>query len=124
MELKLATKAGNVKYVPSMGITWKCDRFRELANRANYTDFISIGDGIAERHAVLALRDRCCAKAVRFDSQPCLTLLRDQLIYLTENLVSIARDARTGDVAIFNDGYSIENLSYENTYPVFGKLID
>ena len=48
--------AKSVYYVPSMGTQWKIERFKKVAAQGNFNDFISIGDGYAERVAVLALR--------------------------------------------------------------------
>jgi hypothetical protein len=100
--------AKNVYYVPSMGTQWKIERFKKVSALGNYNDFISIGDGYAERVAVLALMGKNTrAKAVRLDAQPSVELMIDQLIAMRTLMPSITVDARSGDVALFNDGFRL-----------------
>ena len=117
VERELSESSRNVLYVPSMGINWKCEKFSKLASRARFTDFISIGDGMAERTAVLTLRRFGCAKAVRLDPQPTITLMIDQLSYLKNYVVQIVHESRSGDVTLYTDGYSIDPITDENDLP-------
>ena len=107
--------AKNVFYVPTMGTQWKIDKFKQLASRGSFNHFISIGDGYAERCAVMALRnDNLCSKAVRLDAQPSIELMLDQLLALKNLLKDIVADPRSGDVALFNDGFRLIPTSDEN----------
>ena len=100
VEAALAAREG-VTYVPSMGTEWKKTTFRRLAG--NFENFVSIGDGLAERCAVLALAPRKSAKAVRFDPQPSLELMIDQILVLTACLADIVNISGSGDVLLFAD---------------------
>ena len=117
VERELALSARNVLYVPAMGVNWKCDKFDKLAARSRYTDFVSIGDGMAERVAVLALRRLGCAKAVRLDPQPTITLMIDQLSHLKKFIGGIVHESRSGDITLYTDGYSIDPITDENDLP-------
>jgi len=116
-EVEQAASLRSVIYLPAMGVNWKCVKFRKLADRAQFTNFISVGDGQAERTAVLALKDKGCAKAVRFDAQPDMALMVDQLAHLRRYLDDIVSDSRSGDVILYNDGFVIELLLDENAVP-------
>ena len=102
VEQALAAQEG-VAYVPSMGTEWKKTTFRKLAG--NYEHFVSIGDGLAERCAVLSLNPRKSAKAVRLDPQPNLELMIDQLLVLKTCLCSLVEEHTyaSGDVLLFSD---------------------
>uniref|UniRef100_A0A7S3UME8 Uncharacterized protein n=2 Tax=Oxyrrhis marina TaxID=2969 RepID=A0A7S3UME8_OXYMA len=78
-----------------MASSWKTVKFQEMACAYN-TDFdciVSIGDGFAERTAVMELRDifpKCTCKAVRFITQPNIYVLRDEIRQTLANLDEIA----------------------------------
>lgn len=100
VETALANREG-VAYVPSMGTEWKKATFKRLAG--NFQHFVSVGDGLAERCAVLSLFPRKSAKAVRLDPQPSLELMIDQLLVLNTCLASIVDHRATGDVLLYGD---------------------
>lgn len=89
----------NYVYLPSMAVTWKTDKFREMIGNVQYPTCISVGDGFAERCAVLALADkRRSGKAVRIPLQPNGSLLLEQLRLMASSLPHVVRDNRTGDL--------------------------
>ncbi|KAF4684761.1 hypothetical protein FOZ60_007361 [Perkinsus olseni] len=88
-----------------MASSWKTIKFQEMACAYN-TDFdciVSIGDGFAERTAVMELRDifpKCTCKAVRFMTQPNIYMLRDEIRQTLANLEEIADvEASIPDIA-------------------------
>ncbi|EER15403.1 conserved hypothetical protein [Perkinsus marinus ATCC 50983] len=105
-----------------MASSWKTIKFQEMACAYN-TDFdciVSIGDGFAERTAVMELRDifpKCTCKAVRFMTQPNIYMLRDEIRQTLANLdeiadvespdsdlASISKTPRGFDVHLLHDG--------------------
>jgi hypothetical protein len=95
-----AENAGpNYVYLPSMAVTWKTDKFREMVGSVPYQTCVSIGDGFAERCAVLAIANsRMSGKAVRFPLQPSGAVLLEQLKIMLRNLEDVVMDSRTGDL--------------------------
>jgi hypothetical protein len=95
-----AENAGpNYVYLPSMAVTWKTDKFREMLGGTPYQTCVSIGDGFAERCAVLAVANsRMSGKAVRFPLQPSGAVLLEQLKMMLKNLEDVVMDNRTGDL--------------------------
>jgi hypothetical protein len=95
-----AENAGpNYVYLPSMAVTWKTDKFREMLGSTSYQTCVSIGDGFAERCAVLAVANsRMSGKAVRFPLQPSGAVLLEQLKIMLKNLEDVVMDNRTGDL--------------------------
>lgn len=95
-----AENAGpNYVYLPSMAVTWKTDKFRELIGSIPFKTCISVGDGFAERCAVLAVATyRMSGKAVRYPLQPSGSALLEQLRSTISCLSDIIEDPRTGDL--------------------------
>ena len=95
-----AENAGpNYVYLPSMAVTWKTDKFREMVGSTPYQTCVSIGDGFAERCAVLAIASsKMSGKAVRFPLQPSGAVLLEQLKIMLRNLEDVVMDNRTGDL--------------------------
>jgi hypothetical protein len=82
-----------------MAVTWKTDKFREMIGSVAYSTCVSIGDGFAERCAVLAIASsRISGKAVRFPLQPNGAVLLEQLKIMIQNLEDVVMDSRTGDL--------------------------
>lgn len=95
-----AENAGpNYVYLPSMAVTWKTDKFKELVGFTQFPTCVSIGDGFAERCAVLAIAShRMSGKAVRYPLQPSGGALLEQLRATISCLEDIINDTRTGDL--------------------------
>ena len=95
-----AENAGpNYVYLPSMAVTWKTDKFREMVGSTPYQTCVSVGDGFAERCAVLAIANsKMSGKAVRFPLQPSGAVLLEQLKIMLRNLDDVVMDNRTGDL--------------------------
>jgi hypothetical protein len=95
-----AENAGpNYVYLPSMAVTWKTDKFRELVGSTEFSTCVSIGDGFAERCAVLAIASpKMSGKAVRYPLQPSGGALLEQLRATIACLTDIIHDCRTGDL--------------------------
>jgi len=95
-----AENAGpNYVYLPSMAVTWKTDKFKELVGSTQFPTCVSIGDGFAERCAVLAIASsRMSGKAVRYPLQPSGAALLEQLRCTIGTLEEILSDPRTGDL--------------------------
>lgn len=95
-----AENAGpNYVYLPSMAVTWKQDKFRDLVGSTPFPTCVSIGDGFAERCAVLGIASsRMSGKAVRFPLQPGGTALLEQLRIMIGCLREVVEDSRTGDL--------------------------
>lgn len=95
-----AENAGpNYVYLPSMAVTWKTDKFKELVGSTQFPTCVSVGDGFAERCAVLAIASsRMSGKAVRYPLQPSGTALLEQLQSTLGSLNEILNDPRTGDL--------------------------
>lgn len=95
-----AENAGpNYVYLPSMAVTWKTDKFRELINSIPFPTCVSVGDGFAERCAVLAMSSpQLSGKAVRFPLQPSGSALLEQLHVMLGCLEEVVNDGRTGDL--------------------------
>jgi hypothetical protein len=95
-----AENAGpNYVYLPSMAVTWKTDKFKELVGFTQFPTCVSIGDGFAERCAVLAIASsRMSGKAVRYPLQPSGGALLEQLRVTISCLDDIVQDTRTGDL--------------------------
>jgi hypothetical protein len=89
----------NYVYLPSMAVTWKTDKFREMVGNVAYPTCVSVGDGFAERCAVLALAHKGrSGKAVRIPLQPNGSLLLEQLRLMANCLPHAVHDKRTGDM--------------------------
>ncbi|EER07534.1 conserved hypothetical protein [Perkinsus marinus ATCC 50983] len=78
-----------------MASSWKTFKFQEMAcaYKMDFDCIVSIGDGFAERTAVMELRDifpMCTCKAVRFMTQPNIYMLRDEIRQTLANLEEIA----------------------------------
>ena len=95
-----AENAGpNYVYLPSMAVTWKTDKFRDLVGSTQFPTCVSIGDGFAERCAVLAIASsRMSGKAVRYPLQPSGSALLEQLRSTISCLDDMIEDPRTGDL--------------------------
>ena len=95
-----AENAGpNYVYLPSMAVTWKQDKFRDLVGSTQFPTCVSIGDGFAERCAVLSISSsKMSGKAVRFPLQPSGTALLEQLRIMIGCLKEVVDDTRTGDL--------------------------
>jgi hypothetical protein len=95
-----AENAGpNYVYLPSMAVTWKTDKFRDLVGSIPFKTCVSIGDGYAERCAVLAVASsKMSGKAVRYPLQPSGAALLEQLRATISCLGEVVDDPRTGDI--------------------------
>ena len=95
-----AENAGpNYVYLPSMAVTWKQDKFKELVGSTQFSTCVSIGDGFAERCAVLGIAtNQMSGKAVRFPLQPSGSALLEQLRIMIGCLKEVVDDSRTGDI--------------------------
>jgi hypothetical protein len=95
-----AENAGpNYVYLPSMAVTWKTDKFRELVGSTHFPTCVSVGDGFAERCAVLAIASsKMSGKAVRYPLQPSGAALLEQLRATISCLDDLIGDPRTGDL--------------------------
>ena len=95
-----AENAGpNYVYLPSMAVTWKADKFKELVGTTEFPTCVSVGDGFAERCAVLAIASaRMSGKAVRYPLQPSGAAMLEQLRATISCLKEIVDDSRTGDL--------------------------
>jgi hypothetical protein len=95
-----AENAGpNYVYLPSMAVTWKTDKFRELVGSTQFPTCVSVGDGFAERCAVLAIASsKMSGKAVRYPLQPSGAALLEQLRATISCLDEVIEDSRTGDL--------------------------
>jgi hypothetical protein len=95
-----AENAGpNYVYLPSMAVTWKQDKFKELVGKTEFNTCVSVGDGFAERCAVLGIASiQMSGKAVRFPLQPSGSSLLEQLRIMIGCLKEVIDDTRTGDI--------------------------
>jgi len=115
------TAGPNYVYLPSMAVTWKTDKFREMLGPVEYPTCVSIGDGFAERCAVLAIAShKMSGKAVRFPLQPNGAVLLEQLKIMIQNLKEVVIDSRTGDLYLNTStgGYRIIPVSGTTEAPI------
>ena len=114
-----AENAGpNYVYLPSMAVTWKTDKFREMLGTTPYQTCVSIGDGFAERCAVLAIAtSKMSGKAVRFPLQPSGAVMLEQLKHMLRNLEDIVMDNRTGDLYLNTSTGSYRIIPVQPTAP-------
>ena len=97
--IQAETAGPNYVYLPSMAVTWKTDKFRELIANIQFPTCVSVGDGFAERCAVLAMSSyKMSGKAVRFPLQPSGAAMLEQLQIMHLCLSDIVSDERTGDL--------------------------
>lgn len=107
---RAAASGAPVMFVPSMAVQWKNDRFREIASRGHFDVCISLGDGYAERCAVLNLHNhhtrRKSVKAVRMVVQPDIETIISQLHGLIGCIEQMVRDPSSGEIVLQDNGNS------------------
>ena len=121
-----AENAGpNYVYLPSMAVTWKTDKFKELVGSTQFPTCVSVGDGFAERCAVLAIASsRMSGKAVRYPLQPSGTALLEHLQSTIGSLNEILNDTRTGDLYLNVQSGSYRIIPVQPTSDVIPLKMD